>query len=61
MSQQIYVVLDQSTGLYLTSYSYDPEACGWGNSNNAVTFSTLAAANEIAASIGGGTVGTTKP
>lgn len=56
---QQYVVLDPNTGLYLTVYS--PDANQWGNSSDAITFDTLAAAQSLAERIGGGTVGSTKP
>lgn len=62
MPKTLYVVkLSESIDLYLTYYSTDPAHCLWGNPNDALVWSTLAEAQAIAADIGGGTVGTTKP
>jgi hypothetical protein len=58
--QEFVVKYNEQTDLYLTSYS-DPEHCTWGSPSVALTWGTLAQAQSVAAAIGGGTVGTTKP
>lgn len=62
MPKQLYVVkFDTETDLYLLYFSSNPEHCLWGNPGDALTWETLPQANAVAAQIGGGTVGTTKP
>lgn len=65
MAKEVFVVSTNPESLevlYLTGYNLsDPPASTFGNAENAIEFETLAAANETALSIGGGTVGTTKP
>ncbi len=60
MPPTVYVVLNPSVDLYLTYYSTDPAHCLWGNIRDALTWATLEQAQAVAASIGGGTVGTPK-
>lgn len=61
MPKTEYVVkFNENTDLYLMSYS-DPQHCTWGSPNVALTWATLPEAQSVAAQIGGGTVGTTKP
>jgi hypothetical protein len=57
----LYVVFDPSTGLYLSGYIPNSPSDSVFSSTGYITFTTLAKAEEVAASIGGGTVGTTKP
>lgn len=38
MAKEIWVIIDDSTGLYLTAFSYDNDFCQWGNSDNAIQF-----------------------
>lgn len=47
------VVKDTVTGLYCTSYSTTLSSCLWGNSNDAVQFSTLADAQNAANDMNG--------
>lgn len=62
MPKTLYVVkLNENTDLYLTSYAQPPEHCTWGSPEVALTWATLEQAQSVAAAIGGGTVGTTKP
>ena len=62
MPQLKYVVkFNEATDLYLIVYSTVWENCQWGSPNDAITWSTLAQAESVAALIGHGTVGTTKP
>lgn len=64
MAHQVFVVrLSQNSDAYLTGYSMPAiyDNCIWGNVDFAFEFATLADAQNFAASIGGGTVGTTKP
>jgi hypothetical protein len=62
MPRTTYVVVIEGTDLYLTGYNaQNPPASIFGNLNNAIEYTTLAAAQAAAALIGGGTVGTTKP
>lgn len=62
MPQQEFVVrFNETSDMYLTFYSSDLTHCLWGNLRDAIIYSTLAAAQSVAASIGGGTVGTPKP
>jgi hypothetical protein len=61
MSHQQFVVKIEGTSLYLTSYNVGvPASSAFGNLSDAVIFDTLAAANDVATKIGGGTVGTPK-
>ncbi len=61
MPHTYYVVFQPSSGLYMTGYNIqDPASSLFGNSENAVTYETLAEANTAASRIGGGTVGTPK-
>jgi len=55
------VQLNDQTELFLTVYNPNQDSCQWGNLEDAIIFSTLEEAQSLAASIGGGTVGTTKP
>lgn len=62
MGQKQYVVkLDQATDLYLTVYSVVWENCQWGSPSSAITWTTLEQAQNVATSVGHGTLGTTKP
>lgn len=62
MPREEYVVrLSETSDMYMIGYNPIFENCVWGNPENAVTYPTLAEAQAIAAGIGGGTVGTTKP
>lgn len=61
MPKQLFVVQIEGTSLYLTSYNIGvPSSSGFGNKSDAVTFTTLAEAQQVAGDIGGGTVGTPK-
>lgn len=62
-NNQDYVVLNPANGLYFTGYNGmgQGEEPMFGSLNNAVTYGSQEAADTAAASIGGGTVGTTKP
>lgn len=51
----------EQSDVYLTYYDEDPERLQWGPLGSALVYSTLAEAQSLAASIGGGTVGTPKP
>lgn len=55
------VQLNDQTDLYLTVYSTNPDNCQWGNVEDAIILPTLEQAQNLALSIGGGTLGTTKP
>jgi hypothetical protein len=59
--QEKFVVFDPVTTLYLIVYTGEAGTRQWGNSKDAITFDTLVEAQNLATSIGGGTVGTTKP
>lgn len=60
--QPVFVVNIQGTDLYLTGYNVgNPPESTFGNLENAIEFETLQAAQQTAALIGGGTVGTTRP
>lgn len=64
MPQQKYVVATTGVGqpMYLTGYNVgDPPNSTFGNLENAIEFDTLQEAEQRAAAIGGGTVGTVKP
>lgn len=62
MAHQTYVVFDPAEGLYMTAYNIgNPSQSSFGNSDIAVEYDTLVAAQSAAERIGGGTVGTTKP
>lgn len=62
MKQETYVVQIENTDMYLTGYNVsNPPASIFGNLVNAIEYDNLQAANETAALIGSGTVGTTKP
>lgn len=62
MPQETFVVLNPVNDLYLIGYNqFDPPSSIFGNLENAIEFETLGAAEQAAAAIGGGTVGTTKP
>lgn len=62
MPQNQFVVLDPVSGLYLTGYvPTSPASSSFGNLKQAIIFTTLLEAQQRAADIGGGTVGTTKP
>ena len=59
---EIFVVFNPTTGLYLTSYNQrNPPDSLFGNLVNAIKLDTLLDAETKAAAIGGGTVGTPKP
>lgn len=62
-NQDQFVVLNPSNGLYFIGYNGmgQGEEPMFGSLNNAVVYGSQEAANAAAASIGGGTVGTTKP
>lgn len=62
MGQQQYVVkYNDTTDLYLVVYNPDYNLCQWGSVDVALTWETLQDAQNIAASINSGTIGTTKP
>ena len=62
MPNNQFVVLDPENDLYLTGYNPNsPTDSMFGNLRDAIIYTTLAAAQTAAVSIGGGTVGTTKP
>lgn len=62
MKQDLFVVqLNETTELYLKVYTPQPEYNQWGSAEDALTWHTLEAAQNVANLIGGGTVGTTKP
>lgn len=64
MGQQQYVVkYNDTTDLYMISYDPIYSNCTWGSVDNPslMIWSTLEAAQNVAASINSGTVGTTKP
>lgn len=62
MSHETFVVKIDGTDMYLIGYNVqNPPASLFGNLNAAIEYSTIDAANETAALIGSGTVGTTKP
>ena len=62
MAQREFVVQIPETDMFLTGYNAgNPPASIFGNLNNAIIYTTLDAAQQTAALIGGGTVGTTKP
>lgn len=62
MPQQRFVVHDPASGLYLSQYNIgSPQNSIFDNLNLALEFATLEQAQQTAAAIGGGTVGTTKP
>ena len=62
MPKTTYVVQIAGTNLYLIGYNASiPENSIFGNLDNAIEFQTIDQAEDIAASIGNGTVGTTKP
>ena len=62
MAKNQFVVVIEGTDMYLTGYNIGmPSHSVFGNVENAITYPTLDAANEVAQSIGAGTVGTTKP
>lgn len=61
--QHFVVKYDQSTDLYLLSYSPDYNQCTWTSADNpdVMTWNTLSAAQTMASLIGHGTVGTVRP
>lgn len=62
MAQDKFVVHDPASGLYLSQYNVgSPQNSIFDNLNLAIEFSTLQQAQNTAAAIGGGTVGTVKP
>ena len=62
MSGHTYVVQIEGTDMFLIGYNIqNPPSSIFGNLNNAIEYDTLEAANETAALIGSGTVGTIKP
>lgn len=62
MPKTEYVVkFSETIATYLISYQDNYQNCVWGNSGDAITFNSLGEAQAVAAGIGGGTVGTTKP
>lgn len=62
MPQNEFVVQNPVSGLYCTGYNqFDPPSSLFGNLNRAVIWNTQEAADDAAASIGGGTVGLPKP
>lgn len=62
MPKTTYLVQISGTNLYLIGYNASvPENSIFGNLDNAIEYATLEAAEDTAASIGNGTVGTTKP
>lgn len=62
MKPETYVVWIQDTSLYLNMYNPSrPEESLFGNLSTAIEFGTLSEAENKAALIGGGTVGTPKP
>lgn len=62
MPSNQFVVTIENSDLFLIGYNPNsPSDSLFGNLRDAVIFATLAEAQSTAASIGGGTVGTTKP
>lgn len=62
MKQDTFVVQIEGTDMYMIGYNVqNPPASLFGNLSEAVEYATLEAAQETAAIIGSGTVGTTKP
>ena len=64
MAREVFVVkYNEGTDLYMIQYNSQYSLCQWGNITNpqVMEWSTLAAAQAVAASINSGTVGTTKP
>jgi len=62
MPKNQYVVkYSDTTDLYLKVYSEVWENCQWAGPNEAITWTTLEQAQTVAAAVGHGTVGTTKP
>ena len=62
MANKTFVVQIEGTDMFLTGYNaQNPPASIFGNLTNAIEFDTLAEAQNLAALIGSGTVGTTKP
>lgn len=64
MPKQTYVVqYNDQTDLYMIEYNSQYSLCRWGTLSNPdlMQWATLAAAQAVATSINGGTVGTTKP
>lgn len=62
--QDEFVVATTGVGqvMYLTGYNIsDPPSSTFGNLEDAIIFEDLHGAEQAAAAIGGGTVGTTKP
>jgi hypothetical protein len=51
----------EQSDVFLAYYDEDPQRCQWGALESAMTFTTLAEAQSLAAAIGGGTVGTPRP
>lgn len=60
-TMQYVVKLNETTDLYLKVSDPDFKKCQWSSPAEALTWSTLAQAQSVAAAIGHGTVGTTKP
>lgn len=62
MGKQTYVVVIEGTDMYLIGYNVqNPPASIFGNLSSAIEYSTLGDAQAVAALIGSGTVGTTRP
>lgn len=62
MGHQKFVVVIEGTDMYLIGYNVqNPPASIFGNLSSAIEYDNLQAAEETAAAIGSGTVGTTKP
>lgn len=59
--KDIYVIINDNTGLYLIGYSEVSDNCLWGNSDNAITFDSLDAAQSVANTINGGGSGGIRP
>jgi len=63
MARNLYVVkFNETTDLFMIHYDPNYSLCEWGGPNHpdVMTWETLAAAQQVAASINGGTVGTPK-
>jgi len=60
-NEEFVIKLNDQTELYLKIYSPVWENCQWAGPDEAITWESLADAEEMAQNIGHGTVGTTKP
>lgn len=62
MPQNEFVVqFNEQTDLYMTVFNPEYSQCQWGNLENAITFTSLEKAQEVATMINSGTVGVPRP